>query len=528
MYRILDISKDSYITNKIIAGSGSFTSNVGQAGTLDLFKIYTYISSTISGDISTRELTRLLVAPNLDPLRLLTGSVLDIRDASFSVYLRLKDIYGGQTTPSNFTVVLTPLAKAWNEGRGSDIKAFRDLDAVNWITASVSNGTPTPWTGLGASTTGALGAFSIDLFVTGNLGAGSQSLELRQTFARGDEDLLLNVTSLVSATLVGLIPDYGWRIALSSSNETDDNSYFVKRFGSRHTTNPLLHPKLIIRFNEAIQDDGNFAVFGQADTIRTYRSIKGSYTNFVSGATSITGSNCAKLVMVASKSITISTSSYQQNFSASVTYNTASVIYFSQSFSASQSTIGTISKVGFYEASVNINYQTDSNLSTFLGIDKSAVFQTYWKSNDGTVLYSSGAYLTFTVPQSGDQVVSERNFVMNVTNLKNDYLQSQTARLRVFVQDMNTEQPVLRLPTPTKSLIFQTMYWRLLNAFSRQVVIPFDTSATKLSSDGTAMYFDMYMSDLDSNQVYELEFQITENDRDYFIANEGFRFKILP
>jgi len=339
---------------------------------------------------------------------------------------------------------------------------------------------------------------------------------------------LMDVTSIVSATLVGMIPENGWRLTFTGSLEQDSNSYFVKRFGSRHTTNPLLHPKLLFTFSEAMEDDGNQAVFGQTNTIRTYRSVNGSYTNFFSGSSPVTGSNSLRLLMVASKSVVISTSSYQQNFSASITYNTGSVTYFSTSYLASPSLHGNLPLMGYYQASVLLDPQTDVSLSAFLGKDKSAVFQTYWTSLDGTVLYSSGAFLTFSLPQSGEQVVAERNFVLNVTNLKNEYVQNQTARLKVFVQDLNPELPALRLPTPARSLILNSMTWRLLNAFSREVVIPFHSTATKLSSDGFGMYFDMYMQDLTPHVVYELEFQITENERDYFITNEGFRFKVVP
>ena len=41
MYRILSASKDTYITNKIINNKFRATdANTGQAGTLDLFKLY--------------------------------------------------------------------------------------------------------------------------------------------------------------------------------------------------------------------------------------------------------------------------------------------------------------------------------------------------------------------------------------------------------------------------------------------------------------------------------------------------------
>jgi len=511
MYRLLTIAKDTYVQNKIIAGSGSTTSNVGQAGTLDLFKIW---SQTSSGSIPAIELSRLLVQADLSAIQALTGSQVSISDPSFKCYLRLKDVYGGQTTPSNFTLVLNPLSKSWDEGRGSDVRAFRDLDAANWVTASVTNGTPSPWA------------------VTGAGGAGSDyltSYEVKQTFLRGDEDLLMDVTSIVSATLVGLLPDYGWRLSYSASLEEDTNSYFVKRFGTRHTTNNLLHPKLIFQFSDSVQDNGNQLVFGQANTVRTYKTVNGQYTNFVSGASQVTGSNCLMLVLAASKSITITTSSYFQNFSASITYRTGSYSYFSASFTGSQSSLlGYLPLLGYYQASVTLDPGSDAALASYLGTDKKATFQSYWKSLDGTVMYSSGAFLEFSLPQSQENVVTERNFVVNVTNLKTDYGSTDVARLRVFVQDRSTELPAFHVPRPVKSFICQQMVWRLVNAFSREVVIPFHSTATKVSSDGVGMYFDMYMADLDTQVVYELEFKITENGQDYLITGEGFRFKVIP
>lgn len=510
MYRILPISKDTYLTNKIVAGSGSTSSNVGQAGTLDLYKIWTQIPS---GSTPTVENSRLLVQPNLDSLRALTGSLLNINDSSFKCYLSLKDVYGGQTTPSNFVVVLNPMSRSWDEGRGRDVRLYRDLDAANWVTASVDSGTPTAWavTGANSPTTDYL-----------------TSYEVSQTFSRGDEDLLMDVTSIVSATLAGGLPESGWRLAFSASFENDENTYFVKRFGARHTSNLNLRPKLLVTYGDDLQDSGSQAVFGQSNKIRIYNRVNGQYANFFSGSQAVTGSDCLMLVMVASKSVNITTSSWETNFSASITYTTSSYTYFSSSYSSSLSSIGNLPLTGYYEANVQLNPQLTSSLATYLGSDKTATFQTYWKSLDGTVLYSSGSWLTFTLPQAGEMVSSERNFVVSVTNLKEEYVQSQVPRLRVFIQDRNTEQPALRLPTPARSVLLGDMYWRLLKAFSREVVIPFHSIGTKLSSDGFGRYFDMYMEDLDPQEVYELEFQITEAGRDYFITNEGFRFKVIP
>ena len=60
MYRILSASKDTYITNKIINNKFRATdANAGQAGTLDLFKLY---GESVSGSNTTpTELSRILI-----------------------------------------------------------------------------------------------------------------------------------------------------------------------------------------------------------------------------------------------------------------------------------------------------------------------------------------------------------------------------------------------------------------------------------------------------------------------------------
>ena len=68
MYRILSASKDSYITNKIINNKfRAEDANVGQAGTLDLYKLYN--ESTIpSGTDDTHENTRGLIKFDYDEI----------------------------------------------------------------------------------------------------------------------------------------------------------------------------------------------------------------------------------------------------------------------------------------------------------------------------------------------------------------------------------------------------------------------------------------------------------------------------
>ena len=169
MYRILSASKDSYITNKYVGGERCETSNVGQAGTLDLYKLYD--ETTIVGVTSSIvEMSRLLVKVDYSSL-----STFDYSNPSFSCFLHLKDVYGGQTTPSNFTIEMFPLSKSFDEGRGSDVVGLRDVDTCNWLSASAT----TPWVSPGAGATGSLG---------GTLDALTDVGLFKQTFERGDED----------------------------------------------------------------------------------------------------------------------------------------------------------------------------------------------------------------------------------------------------------------------------------------------------------------------------------------------------
>ena len=115
MYRILKATADTYITNKIVAGTRATDGNVGAAGTLDIF----YLSGeTLSGSSRQDEISRVLVKFDLNPIRAMTGSTLNISNSTFKCTLKLHDVYGGQPTPTNFKIIVFPLSQSFDEGRG--------------------------------------------------------------------------------------------------------------------------------------------------------------------------------------------------------------------------------------------------------------------------------------------------------------------------------------------------------------------------------------------------------------------------
>lgn len=504
-YRLLSASKDTYVTNKVISGKRTTFANVGQAGTLDLYKLYG--ESTLSGTTNPIELSRLLIKFDYSEL----DSTI-VSKQSFTASLRLKDVYGGQTVPSNYTLALYPLSKSFDEGRGLDVESYRDLDAANFITASVG----VTWSMSGAGAMGSAGQ-DVDVITSGNLGSGVVGLGVYQTFNRGDEDASFNITSLVSASVVGILPNHGFRVSFVKSQEDDVVTRFVKRFASKQALNSTLHPKLVTEWSSRIKDDSGNPRFGVSQSFYLYNLVDGTPTSFTSGGSDV---STLMLKLEASKSISYMTSSFQANFSASINHLTRSVVYFSQSFSGSQTA------TGVYSASLMLDPTNNWSLYSFLSGAQEKYFKGTWLSNDGTTTFKKTGFV-FKKLSGGFSNARVRNYHVNAINLQDQYTKLDEARIRVFVQDRDSRQVAVRHPTPVKSVIVPDMRWRLVKAFDNDVIIPFGPN-TRLSTDGEGMYFDLHVEDLEVNEVYELEFLIKNlTGKDTVIQNKGFVFKVV-
>lgn len=500
MHRILTASSDCYLTNKIINSSFRATdSNTGQAGTLDLFKLYD--ESTLSGSTTPIELSRILLKFNLDPLRSLTGSILDLDN--FQAKLKLFDVYGGQTVPTNFTMAVLPLSKSFDEGFGRDISSFKDLDVANWLTASESSEVTT-WTSGGAGTIGILGSSTADVLDVGDLGSGNVSLESTQTFSTGEEDLLVDVTTVISAAIAGVIPDHGFRLSFTSSQEEDNQTRFVKRFYSRHSTSKNKTPRLIVSFDDSIQDDHENFFFDLTGSIFLNNYARGVPANIVSGSalSEISGPSCMLVTLTSG------------SFSTTVT--------------ASQYAVGGNNIPGVYSASFAIP-SNNSLLLTEIRSAASATFTEVWGSLDGTVPFlTSSLVIKAITPTAFNR--STRRMTISITNDKESYQKIEKPRFRVFAFDYDEadEFKVFRLPYETKSQIFRDMHYQIRDFHTKEVVIPFDTTnnSTRMSTDSKGMYFETFLDFFPPGRVYEINVLVRERGVDQIFENLGAHFRV--
>ncbi len=500
-------SHDAYITNKIINQNLRVEdANVGRAGTLDLFRLYG--ETLFKGTGSQDEVSRILVKFDYGKLRSLTGSKADLNSDNFSAKLKLFDVRGGHPVPSNFTVIVHPLSQSFDEGVGKDVSGFTDIGSTNFITASISNGVVSAWHRSGANAEGLMGD-SVDIIGSGNLGSGVEKLFSTQFFPEGTEDLVVDVTKVVSSTIAGQMKNHGFRISFSGSDESDSKSRFIKRFASRHVANPYIRPKIEVSFDDSIQDHrGNF-LFDVSGSLFLQNYNRSSLANLVSGSTQISGDSCLKVKLKKGQ------------------YEFTSV--------ASQHKAGTHNESvkGLYSASFGISSVENSKISRkktlaqLISDEKSVEFTEFWYSNDGSVGFHTGS-ITISLSDREDNL-GLGNLEVYAINAKSSYSKEDEERIRIFAIDHDEEFSKPRKKAYSrKSKVFENVYYRVRDADSLKIIFDFDEEkkSTRISTDSKGMFFDFHFDVLPHGRSYLFEYLIVNRGTRKIIRDKRTRFTI--
>lgn len=316
---VITLADEGFTGGKTAAPIRATDANVGQAGTLDIFKLYG--ENTIAGNEDDLiELSRALIKFDHDAIISHLSKSLDINSDNFKAEIRLRDITTGRAAPSNFTLMALPLSKSFDEGIGRSVSTFNDLDIANFVTASFVGSQPVLWNVEGANATGSApgnwDALTAVQTRSPYVGAPNSdpansptTVNLKSTFTavRGDEDVVFDVTNAVSATLKSDIANHGFRISFEESEENNKQTYFIKRLGSRHVRNIDLRPELHIFWNDSQVDSLENAEFDLDNNVYLKNYKKGVPKNLRSGTvggdpvtttmSDIAGGNCMKLIL---------------------------------------------------------------------------------------------------------------------------------------------------------------------------------------------------------------------------------------
>lgn len=514
MYLILTASKDAYITNKIINSNFRATdANTGKAGTIDLFKLYD--ESKIEGEITPIELSRALIQFDLSPLYELTGSQMSLDN--FKCFISLKSIDTGHFTPSNFNIEIFPLSQSWDEGVGRDVSSFADLDVANFITASYVSPNIFTWFDAGANAKGLLGSEEIDVISSGDLGTGIEETKAFQHFETGREDLYVDVTKIISSTLLGVIPDNGFRLSFSESEEQDQKTRFVKRFFSRHSNNKLSHPTLRVLFDDSLRDDSGCFYFNVTGSLFLSNTVRGRSTNLLSGSdlSVIEGEDCLKFK--------ISTGShFEMIFSAS-----------SHKLDGGLDSIEGIYRTEFClpytDASIVISGAQNYSIYDIASASGSIKFDTQWLSNDQTVVFSTGTLkISKTKTTNYNSISQSPN--LKIVNIKEQFSSRETVRIRLFGKNFDEKiHPPVKIPYYAKSAFFEEVYYSIRDSLTDEVVVPFDTrhKSTRSSRDSDGFFFDLKISILPVGRNYYFEFLIENDGRTFVEKHKSTSFKVV-
>ena len=166
---------DTYITNKIIDSpvNRASSASLGTNPTLQCFKI------TSSFPTADAELARSLLRFDFTQLSGMVFNTQTIPQTGVQYVLRAFNYVIGSTTPSSYDLAVCALSGPFDEGLGQDDILWEDSGYANWCAGrSQSN-----WTNAGGD------------FLTAFSGT--------QHFDAGDEDLEIDVTSIVQQWLTG-------------------------------------------------------------------------------------------------------------------------------------------------------------------------------------------------------------------------------------------------------------------------------------------------------------------------------------
>jgi len=124
------------------------------------------------------------------------------------------------------------------------------------------------------------------------------------------------------------------------------------------------------------------------------------------------------------------------------------------------------------------------------------------------------------------------NYVVNITNLKPTYHPSEVGTFRVHTRDKNWKPNIYTVATSEAPVnTIRDAYYKVSRPVDNTTVIDYSTgsspSYSSLSYDLKGSYFDLDMSILEPNYLYEISF-LYKDGTDYVEQKEKFKFRVDP
>ena len=118
------------------------------------------------------------------------------------------------------------------------------------------------------------------------------------------------------------------------------------------------------------------------------------------------------------------------------------------------------------------------------------------------------------------------DITLYMKNLKTEYKELSRAKLRVVGRETYPQRSFTNsAPYNQIKYLPTTTYYQVRDVETNLVLIPFDTTYTKVSCDSVGNFFDFRFNTLQPERFYQFEFRVDRNgNQQYF---DGFIFKVV-
>jgi hypothetical protein len=498
-------SQDNTITNAfksnlITRGTGS---NMGASDILEAFVIHGQTSASISAD--NAEQSRILIQfPIEDIVTDISNGV--VPSSSVEYRLVMTNAPHADTTPLDYGLeVVVVSGSSWTEGTGLDMDEYKDNGVCNWLSSSDG----TVWPGLPRIVNDSSNAGGS--YYTGSL---EGTISGTYHFSGGLEDLNLDVSFAVDRwrrTATGA-ENYGFLIKHTDAVITGSSgTLFTKRFFSRTSDYFLNRPYLEARWDSSRKDNRPNALKSSSlapasfnmNSLFLYNTIRGQ----LQPIPNTTGSGQHVLV------------SFYSGTNTDPSTPTGSRLHVINSNGANVLNV-TGGRLVELDSDVTGVYSCSFATTTSF-----ATIHDVWHS--GGVEYHTGSVEISS--QAASSLIYDREYVSDITNLKNSYNKGEKPRFRVFVRDKNWSPNIYTVANATvEADIVEDAFWKLSRVVDQRELVPYGTSSynfTKMSYDVSGNYFELDTSYLDPGYAYEVQFLYYINGV-YEEQPETFKFRL--
>ena len=499
-------SADNTITNAFEAnlltrGSGS---NMGFADSLEVFSIYGQDSGS-NGQSS--ELSRILIQFPVDAISADRTAGIIPAAGSVSFYLKMFNAEHPFTLPQDFNLVVAPISQSWNEGTGLDMDNYQDLGFSNWGSASSTAG----WTNIGG-----------DYLASDNYNV---------RFQQGYEDMEVDVTTVVENWIIGeeggKYNNYGFGIRLTASQEAyfssslgttsgsvlqningATESYYTKKFFARSTEFFFKRPVLEARYDSRVTDDRENFYYSSSRAEAPFNLNNLYVYNYVRG-------RLRNLPNVGTNDLLVSF--YSSSFGTPTGSKLSISLGGTTAADGDLNTTASFVSTGIYSCSVAL-----TAASTAL-----QEIHDVWHS--GGVEYFTGSFYPETLREYDSAPTFNR--ITSCKNLKKVYSKQDKARFRFFVRDKDWSPTLYTVATannPTE--IIESASFSIHRVIDNTLAVPYGTGSdfsTYLSYDKEGNYFDLDMSLLETDYMYEIRLAYyNDSIGDWQEQPQTFKFRV--